>query len=529
LLGLFEIQVPAWMLTATNKLEARFGRNSQLSVGSGGRKSSGTDYVIVAVAAVTATTVFFTCTVAFVGGVIAAAARGEWFWPTIGMLAFSTAFALPFFFLAMFPNGARRLRGKGGNWMTATRVTLGFVELAASFKFLSNADIVWNWNLVTREAVLAIWVPLFALCGLYLLGKVKFGEEPVEESGEGKISVLRVLAATMVFALSLHLAVGLLNRKSFGGWIDGLLPPMDYPGAMVAEAGSRQGGPRFRWVHDLDAGRRTAADAKKLVFVNYTGYTCTNCRYMEGGVFPLPEVASLLDQMVLVELYTDNQTPENDRNRDDQVTRFSTAALPFYSVERPDGEVCGTFASSTNDVGEYVAFLKKSMDRCATETSAAPGQMVAAIDLDTQRLDDGSKIAAVSPGKWTLVNFWASWCAPCVIELKEFLVQRGLKLESEGGKFAVVAVEEDDGLDSARKIAKEVGMPASVAYRIKGDAPVDPKLKLTGTLPHTVLIAPTGEVVWTYTGSLSLKELEDKLRCHIGDKPEAAVYVARKC
>src|SRR5262249_13556872 len=143
--------------------------------------------------------------------------------------AFSSAFALPFFLLAMFPQAAQRLRGKSGNWLGATRVTLGFFELAAASKFLSNADLVWKWNLLSRSVVLSVWVPLFALCGLFLLGKLRFGDEPLGE--ESKVSVLRVLVAMGVFALSLHLAVGLFNGKPIGGWIDGWLPPVVNEGA----------------------------------------------------------------------------------------------------------------------------------------------------------------------------------------------------------------------------------------------------------------------------------------------------------
>jgi thiol:disulfide interchange protein DsbD len=292
LLGLFEIQAPAFLVGAANRLETNLG---EAALGAGTRRRGGAgDYLAVAVAALTSTTVFFTCTVAFVGLVLVAAASGEWFWPSVGMLAFSSAFALPFFLLAMFPQAAKRLQGKAGGWLTATRVTLGFLELAAATKFLSNADLVWAWGLVTRQAVLAVWVPLFFLCGLFLLGKLRLGEESTA-GPDGQTSVLQMLAAVVMFSLALHLGVGLFQNKPFGGWLDGWLPPVQ-----ASASAQAAGAPALAWTYSLAEGRVRAEREGKLVFVNYTGFTCTNCRYMEGGVFPDPRIEPLLQQMVLV-------------------------------------------------------------------------------------------------------------------------------------------------------------------------------------------------------------------------------------
>jgi thiol:disulfide interchange protein DsbD len=523
LLGLFEVKVPAFVLGFTNALEAKFGRQAMRT--GEVKKGAATDYVVVAVAAVTSTTVFFTCTVAFVGTMLVQAADGDWFWPTLGMLAFSAAFALPFFLLAMFPQGARRLRGKGGGWMSATRVTLGFLEMAAAMKFLSNADLVWDWKLLSRDVVLAIWVPLFALLGLYLLKKIHFGDEPPEPPDEAnKASVMRVMAATGVFALSLYLAVGLFNGRAFGGWIDGWLPPV-----VVRSGGAGGEQHAFLWLTNLDSARKQAAEESRLIFVNYTGYTCTNCRYMEGGVFPDPAVKPKLDKMILVELYTDGALEEHDKNRNDQVERFRTAALPFYSVECANGTVLETFASSTNDVQEFAAFLKKAADKGCD--SVAPKSAEPALAFEVERLNEGTKVSALVPGKWTLVNFWGSWCAPCIEELGAFMVARGVRLEEEGGRFAVIAVEEDDTLEEARKKASELKIPSASSFRVKSEASLDPKLGVSGMLPHTVLISPRGEVVWKHTGALQEKDLDAKLRCFIGDSPKAEplAYVVRKC
>src|SRR5262249_3004338 len=150
----------------------------------------------------------------------------------------------------------------------------------------------------------------------------------------------------------------------------------------------------------------------------------------------------------------------------------------FYSVERADGTVLGTFASSTNDPKEFAEFLREAINR-ASAPATVPVPVPVPTDmltLDTQRLEDGTKMIAVAPGKWTLVNFWASWCAPCILELKDFLIARGGELEAHGGRFVAIAVEEDDNVDAARKIAKDMSLPPASAYRISSDAKVDPKL-----------------------------------------------------
>jgi thiol:disulfide interchange protein len=424
------------------------------------------------------------------------------------------------------------LRGKAGGWLNATRVTLGFLELAAATKFLSNADLVWSWKLLTRDVVLAFWIPLFALAGFYLIGKLRMGEGPADEKEH--VSVLRVLAASAMFALSIYLTAGLINSRPFGGWIDGWLPPLEYPGMpSIARSAPVQGTQTadhgFGWIHDLEQGRATAREKGSLVFVNYTGYTCTNCRYMEGAVFPLPQIAELLRKMTLVELYTDGGGPEHAKNSEDQVRRFGTAALPLYVVETADGKVLGTFASSTNDPGEFQRFLEQTIARAKTPTAPADKPspveaMVAQLALKATRLSDGKEEPVIVPGKLTLVNFWASWCAPCIVELKEFLVDAGRDLEARGGRFAIVAVEEDDeGAKKALELARGWKVSESSALRVRTPDQVDPRLQFDGDLPYTVLIAPNGEILWTKKQAVTREELTEKLRC------DPAMKLARKC
>ncbi len=516
LLGLFEIQVPQGVLRFVNKLENRFGAGARLT---GAAKSGVGDYLVVSIAAITATTVFFTCTVAFVGNIIVAASKGEWFWATVGMLAFGLAFAAPFFLLALFPQAAFKLARRSGGWLGATQVVLGFLELAAAAKFISNADLVLKWGVVTREAVLALWIPLFALCGLYLLGKLTIGDKSLSKS-DGSVPVLQMLASTAMFGLALYLAAGMFSGRTFPSWISAWLPPSTYPNAssVYTVAG-------FKWFDSLEQGRRDAEANGRLVFVNYTGYTCTNCRFMEESIFPVPAVAEHLSTMSLVELFTDDGSPSNERARRDQARRFKTVALPLYSVERPDGEIIATYPGSTNSAVEFGAFLAEAKARAgeirpsdSARNVSVAGRSPAAIRLDTTDLFEDLKKPAIHSGKWTLVNFWASYCGPCKEELQEYMVDIGRKLEVEGAGFAVVALDEDEDLDEARAFARQIALPRSAAFRLPADPrpdQVDPKFGYRGSLPFTALVSPAGEIVWRHEQKVSEAALRAELNKHL--------------
>lgn len=353
LFGFFEIQMPSWLIAKTSEKE----RTLTSADGSLLRQSAGVFFM-----AVTFTLVSFTCTVAFIGWVLAEAAKGNWFYPAVGMLTFSIAFALPFFVLAVFPTWAEKLQGKGGDWMLAVKGVLGFLELAGAFKFLSNVDLIWQWGLVTRPLVLVFWVVIFGVAGLYLLRVVKL---PHSDRNIRRVGPVRGVFAVLLIGLAVYSATGVRSTNSMGGWLDGWLPPAVYPGEETDG----------RWiVNNIEEGRNRARKEKKPLFIDFTGYTCTNCRYMESAVFPRPEVKEQLDRMVLVSAYTDCEQEVCEKQRALQLERFQTAALPFYAIINPvDDGVLATHPDMTKDVAEYVLFLQRGIAAFERSSAASGG------------------------------------------------------------------------------------------------------------------------------------------------------------
>ncbi len=337
LLGLFELRLP-------NGLLNYFNRQSNERQG----------YVGVLFMGLTLTLVSFSCTAPFVGGLLAATAGDEWAYPVLGMLVFSATFALPFVLFALFPKGLQALP-RSGSWMNTVKVTLGFVELAAALKFLSNADLVWGWGLLSRPLAIAIAVVVFAMAGLYLIGKLQLRHDPPPES----IGVVQLLFAVLFFGLSLYMLPGLFGAPL--GGLDAYLPPRmandvslvaALPHATAAEA--EEG-----WHDDIDAAFAEARAARKPVFVDFTGYTCTNCRQMEANVFPRPEVARRFARdFVLLRLYTDDaeRGPELQRY---QLRMTGTVALPTYAVVDPFAGQVVVRHSGIASAGDFVAFLDR--------------------------------------------------------------------------------------------------------------------------------------------------------------------------
>ncbi len=339
LLGLYELRLPSGLINY-------FNRQSQTHGG----------YLGVLFMGLTLTLVSFSCTAPFVGGLLAATALGEWGYPVLGMVAFSLTFATPFVLFALFPRALEALP-RSGAWMQTIKVVLGFAELAAALKFLSNADLVWGWGLLSRPLVIALVSVLFFLTGLYLLGKLRLPHEPPVET----VGVGRLLVAVLFFGLSLYMLPGLLGAPL--GNLDAYLPPRRATDvglvALLQGGGNGEQTTEMRWYEDPDAAFAEAQATGRPVFIDFTGYTCTNCRQMEATVFPHPEVARRLQNaFVRLRLYTDDASvgPEWQRY---QLQLTGTVALPTYAIVAPEGKPLLARHTGLASVAEFLAFLEE--------------------------------------------------------------------------------------------------------------------------------------------------------------------------
>lgn len=300
----------------------------------------------------------FTCTVPFVGTVMVAALQGDLMWSLIGVTSFAAVFSLPFFLLALFPSLLQSLP-KSGNWMNSVKVTMGFLELAAAMKFISNVDLVYQWEWITRPVFITVWLAIGLITSGYLLGWFHFRHEtPSESVGAG-----RVMFAIFFLAVSFYLLRGLFGFPL--GELDAFLPPRDYGevGTLSSFTGPASDQDRLVWHTNYTEALQQAKQQGRPVFVDFTGYTCTNCRWMEANIFPLPAVQALFGEFVLVRLYTDGGEPEHDQNQAFERDRFGTVALPYYAIISPEDRTLATFPGLTRDEQEFIEFLREGLGK----------------------------------------------------------------------------------------------------------------------------------------------------------------------
>jgi thiol:disulfide interchange protein DsbD len=475
LLGAFEIAIPSSILTRLNQSSDRGGFAGTLLMG------------------LTFSLASFACVGPFVGTLLAASAGAGGIRPLAGMVTFAAGLALPFFLLALFPAYLKRLP-KSGGWLARVKVVMGFVILAASLKYLSSLDQVMQWGFLTRERFLAVWIVLFAMAGLYLLGFVRL--EGIEANQPVGLGRLLVGMAFLVFAVSL--APGMFGGKL--GELDAYVPE---PVGQVGQAAP----PALSWLKNdyrgaLDRARREG----KLVFVNFTGYACTNCHWMEANMLTRPEIAAALNGFVLVDLYTDGTDAASDANGQLELARFQTSAEPFYAIMDAGEKVIATSAGVTRDPQEFLAFLKKGATQWGgppglPSSLPSPGAQLTDLPRTTLRGDSLSL-----SGHVVVVNFWATWCVPCVAEIPGFN-----RVYHEFGLQGVVVLGvamDDEGKQVVEPFLKK--HPIDYPVALGSDALAD-KFGLEG-YPVTLVFDRSGKQVKRFDGLNGEADLEAALR-----------------
>ncbi len=367
-LGLYEINAPHQLVNKTDQAAERGG------------------YIGVFFMSATLVLVSFSCTLPIVGNVLVLAAGGEIIKPVLGMFAYSLAFAIPFAVFAMFPGWLKELP-KSGGWLNTVKVTLGFLELALSLKFLSIADQTYHWGILDRDINIAVWVVIFAVLGFYLMGKIRMPHDsPIE-----KIGVPRLMLAIATFTFVIYLIPGLFGAplKALAGY----LPPMHtHDFNLFAKEKSQQEEvceePNYAdFLHlphglsgyfDYDQALACARATGKPLFIDFTGHGCTNCREMEAVVWADPEVLRRLkNDYIVVALYVDDKTelPEPEwftsrhdnkikktigkKNADLQISNLNNNAQPFYVLVGQDERVLAWPYSYNREVSGFVEFLER--------------------------------------------------------------------------------------------------------------------------------------------------------------------------
>jgi thiol:disulfide interchange protein len=466
LLGAFEITIPSSILTRLNASSDKGGFGGTLLMG------------------LTFSLASFACVGPFVGTLLAASVSSGGSRPLIGMATFAAGLSLPFFFLALFPSYLKKLPRSGG-WMSRVKVVMGFVILAASLKYLASVDQVLRWGFLTRERFLAAWIVLFSMAGLYLLGFLRLeGIKADDRLGLGR---LLTGMALLIFAISL--LPGMSGARL--GDLDAFVPVAENAGPGAASPNA------LVWMKDQyrEALARARAEGKR-VFVNFTGYACANCHWMKANMFTKPEIAAAMSGFVLVELYGDAGDATSEENQKLQLAMFNTIAEPFYAILDPDEKVIATFPGLTKDPAEFLAFLRKGAAGASAPPSAAPSG-VPALSLTSL---DGKPIDLA--GKVTVVNFWATWCVPCIQEIPSF---NKLHREFAAKGVTVVGVSMDEeGAERVKSFLKKHPMEYTVAL---GNEALAKEFKTDDGIPITVVFDRTGKQVKRFQGYLSETEL----------------------
>lgn len=352
--------------------------------------------------ALTLVLVSFSCTLPIAGAVALGAAGGSFLKPVIGMLGFSLGIAVPFTFFAMFPGVLNKLP-KSGSWMNTLKVVLAFIELAFALKFINVPDQTYHWGILDREVYLAIWIVLFSLLGLYLMGKIRF---PLDDEYPVQKSAFRFTLTVLVFAFVVYMVPGMFGAplKAISGW----LPPMttqDFDISNIVRSESGNGGATastYQWTEepmyadkleipfgikgyfDYDQALRVAKKEGKPVFLDFTGHGCTNCRNVENAVWIDPEVRRIFAEEVIVcTMYADDKViplPDDEKgkltdtegdpitmlgakNRYIEQTKYHENSQPCYFIVDPNGNILSGPTYYERDKDNYIKFLREGIDK----------------------------------------------------------------------------------------------------------------------------------------------------------------------
>lgn len=372
-LGAFEINLPSGLV---NKMD---------------EKSNQRGVIGLFFMAFTLALVSFSCTGPIIGTLLVdAVSKGSYLGPAIGMLGFSSALAIPFTLFAIFPSWLKEMP-KSGGWLNTVKVSLGFLEIALAFKFLSNVDLAYHWGILNRDVFLVIWIIIFAVWGFYLLGKIRLAHD----TEINFLSLPRLFFAMLVLAVVIYLIPGLWGAplKAVSGW----LPPQhsqdfdrysnQFPSSLgnTKEAtAEKKYATLFHAPHGINAfydyeqGLDHAKKVNKPVLVDFTGWSCTNCRKMEASVWSDPEVLRRLkEDYVLISLYVDDKTElaqnekftssfsgKNIKNigqkwSDLQASKFGTNSQPYYIILNQNGKKLIEPEAFNLDINNYIQFLDK--------------------------------------------------------------------------------------------------------------------------------------------------------------------------
>ena len=368
-LGAFEITLPSALV---NKMD---------------EKSNQGGFVGLFFMAFTLALVSFSCTGPIIGTLLVdAVSKGSYLGPAIGMLGFSAALAIPFTLFAIFPSWLKEMP-KSGGWLNTVKVSLGFLEMALAFKFLSNVDLAYHWGFLNRDIFLIIWIVIFGLWALYLLGKIRLSHD----SEFSFLSLPRLFFAMMVLGFTIYMIPGLLGAplKGISAW----LPPQttqefdlysnksSAPSTSSETAGKKYAG-LFHAPHGLDAfydyeeGLAYAKSVNKPVLIDFTGWSCTNCRKMEASVWSDKGVLQKLkEDYVLISLYVDDKTVLAEEEKfisefsgkkintigqkwsDFQASKFGTNSQPYYVITNSNAEILVPPQAFNLDISNYIKFL----------------------------------------------------------------------------------------------------------------------------------------------------------------------------